>query len=79
MVGHRKKNTFIDIKEKFVQKMKAWSVRNLSISGKEIFLKAILQAIPSYSMKCFKLPSSFRRELEALMSQFWWRNLKTGK
>lgn len=59
----------MELKENFIKK----------IEGKEVFLKTIFQAIPIYSMQCFKLPIILCQELEKLMSKFWWRNLKTYK
>lgn len=38
--------------------MKFWSIRNLSIEGNEVFIKSVLQVIPTYAMQCFKLPVS---------------------
>ncbi|KAH1032211.1 hypothetical protein J1N35_044385 [Gossypium stocksii] len=79
MVGHRKKHTFVDIKECFVKLINNWSVHFLSAMGDEVFLKSILQAIPIYAMRYFKLPILFCRELENIMCKFWWRNSKTNK
>ncbi|KAK5845334.1 hypothetical protein PVK06_001506 [Gossypium arboreum] len=79
MVGRRKKHAFVAIKERCVKLLNNWSMRFLSAGGKEVFLKSILQAIPTYAMQCFKLPVSFCRELENLMCKFWWRNSKTNK
>ncbi|KAK5845872.1 hypothetical protein PVK06_002113 [Gossypium arboreum] len=75
----RKKRCFLELKERFIQKTKNWSIRNLSIGGKEIFIKSILQALPIYAMQCFKLPVLLCKDLENLISKFWWRNLKTNK
>lgn len=44
---------FVELKEKFVKMFQSWSTRNLSIGVKEVFLKAIMQAIHSYSIQCF--------------------------
>jgi hypothetical protein len=40
--------------------------------GKEILIKAIVQAIPTYCMSVFLLPMSLCRELNMLMQRFWW-------
>jgi hypothetical protein len=44
----------------------------LSQAGKEVFFKAVIQAIPSYSMSMFMLPKSLHFEINALMQNFWW-------
>ncbi|KAA3487399.1 reverse transcriptase [Gossypium australe] len=79
MVCHCKKNTSVEIKEIFLTKMKSWSARNLSIGGKDVFIKAILQASPTYAIECFNLHVSVCRELENFMCKFWWRNLRSCK
>jgi hypothetical protein len=47
----------------------------LTLAGKEILLKAIVQAIPSYSMSVFLLPVSLCKDLNRLMQSFWWGHL----
>ncbi|KAA3462160.1 reverse transcriptase [Gossypium australe] len=79
MIGRRKKHAFVDIKERFLKALHNWSLRLFSAGGKEVFLKAILQAIPVYVMQCFKFPITVCRELENLMNKFWWRNSKSNK
>ncbi|KAA3468761.1 reverse transcriptase [Gossypium australe] len=45
--------------------------RLLSQGGKEVFIKAVLQAIPTYSMSCFLLPKTLCTKLESIMSRFF--------
>ena len=35
-------------------------------------IKAVVQAIPTYTMSCFKLPIGLCTELERLIRKFWW-------
>lgn len=44
----------------------------LSATGKEILLKAILQVIPTYTMRFFQLPHSKVQKLNKMMKKFWW-------
>ncbi|KAL5550226.1 hypothetical protein UlMin_000402 [Ulmus minor] len=53
-------------------KLCGWKSKLLSAGGKEILIKSIIQAIPTYAMNLFKLPSSLIRELQRLCGQFWW-------
>lgn len=52
-VGRKKKRAFQHLKDRLRQKINSWSIRVLSLGGKEVFIKAVLQAIPIYTMACF--------------------------
>ena len=73
MVGRDKRKTFRQIKERIQSKMNSWSHRTLSYGGKEIFIKAVIQAIPFYTMSCFLLPKNLCDELNGIIRNYWWR------
>ena len=72
MIGWSKKLIFAEIKEKVYKKLAGWKGKFLSLGGKEILIKAVAQAIPSYMMSCFLLPKSLCEDLEREMRSFWW-------
>ncbi|GMI81993.1 hypothetical protein HRI_001868600 [Hibiscus trionum] len=76
VVGRNRKKAFMAIRDRVVASIIAWSPRSLSQGGKEVYIKAILQSIPTYTMSCFLLPKTFCRELEAIMARFWWQHNK---
>ncbi|GMI90334.1 hypothetical protein HRI_002702700 [Hibiscus trionum] len=73
MVGRNKKEAFNYYMDRYNKKTNNWGVRFLSMGGKEVLIKSVLQSIPVYAMNCFLLPASLCRALEQVMSRFWWR------
>ncbi|XP_040956169.1 uncharacterized protein [Gossypium hirsutum] len=73
MVGKRKRISFQNLKDRLKQKIDSWSIRYLSQGGKEVFIKAVLQAIPTYSMACFLLPKTLCSDLDRIIANFWWQ------
>lgn len=54
------------------QKLAGWKEKLLSKVGKEILIKAMAQAIPTYTMSCFKVLDSLCDEMTSLIRNFWW-------
>lgn len=50
----------------------------LSAGGKEVLIKSVAQAIPTYSVACFKLPRGLCKHITSLIRNFWWGS-KDGK
>jgi len=46
--------------------LEGWEGKLLSQAGREFLIKAIIQAIPTYAMGCFKLPMSLCNEIEVM-------------
>ena len=44
----------------------------LSKAGKEVLIKVVAQAIPTYTMSVFQLPLKLCEELDGLCASFWW-------
>lgn len=58
------------IKDRVWNKLKGWKQKALSRAGKEIMIKSVAQAIPTYIMSYFLLSSSMCKELEAIITNF---------
>ena len=67
------------LKEKLEQKLGSWQNRFLSPAGKEVLLKAVALALPTYTMSCFLLPKTLCKKIVALMADFWWENNKDSR
>ncbi|XP_023895406.1 uncharacterized mitochondrial protein AtMg00310-like [Quercus suber] len=72
LVGKGKRKAFNRIKDQVGRKIAGWKGRLLSSAGREILIKAVAQATPTYTMSCFKLPDSLCKDLNSMMSNFWW-------
>jgi hypothetical protein len=56
-----------------VQKLVAgWAPRLLNSAGREVLIKSICQAIPTYSMSCFKLSKKMCKKIAAVVARFFW-------
>ncbi|XP_058741502.1 uncharacterized protein LOC131613882 [Vicia villosa] len=78
MIGRSKKATFSYIKDRIWNRINSWKGRSLSKAGKEIMIKSVLQAIPSYIMTLFIIPASVIQDIERMLNAFWWGGGKEG-
>ncbi|XP_039161281.1 uncharacterized protein LOC120289944 [Eucalyptus grandis] len=91
--GHSKNDMFAWILARVNSKLSSWKEKLLSKAGKEILIKAVVQAIPQYAMSIYKIPISICKAIEKKVASFWWKSnekntaihwkkwdlLKTGK
>ncbi|XP_030928446.1 uncharacterized protein LOC115954662 [Quercus lobata] len=71
-IGNSKVNTFKDIQEKITKRVMGWKEKFISKAGREILIKTVAQAIPTYSMSLFKLPRSLCDNINSLVAKYWW-------
>ncbi|XP_059452771.1 uncharacterized protein LOC132183336 [Corylus avellana] len=72
LVGKSRSQAFKSIKDRVWKRMQDWKLNFLSQAGNEVLLKAVVQAIPTYSMSIFKLPKGLNLEINAPMQKFLW-------
>lgn len=65
--------------ERVVARIPCWNEKTLSISGKEVLLKAIVHAIPTYVMSVFKIPKNICKEICNAIARFWWGGTQEKK
>ena len=58
--------------EGYYGKLEGWKEKLLKQTGKEILIKAVIQAIPSYVMSIAKFPNGFCENLCSKVIRFWW-------
>lgn len=74
LVGRNKKQVFVYIREKMWARLNSWSNKKIFNAGKEVLIKYAAQAIPTYCMSIFLLPTSLLDELHKMLNKFWWTN-----
>jgi len=71
-VGRSRRKTFACIKKNTCGRVYGWQERLLAKESKEVLVKGVAQAIPTYAMSCFDLTKTFCSELNTLLGKFWW-------
>lgn len=72
VVERGKKKAFNCIKDQVGRKIAGWKGNVLSNAGREILIKAVAQATPTYTVNYFKLPDSLCSEINSMAGGFWW-------
>lgn len=75
VVGKNKRARLNYIKERVWGKLQGWKEKILSQEDKEILLKAMVQAISTFDMSCFKLPLGLCKDVKVMIQKFWWGQL----
>lgn len=66
------RRAFSNIKQRIWQKLQFCKERLISQRSKEVLLKDVALAIPTYAMSCFKFPNNLCSNLENLIVRVWW-------
>ena len=70
--GKSKVKEFGRLKERVQSRLDNWKNHLLSKAGKATLIKSVVQAIPTYTMATFKVPSSVCKDLDKIIRRFWW-------
>ncbi|KAJ0097104.1 hypothetical protein Patl1_28743 [Pistacia atlantica] len=72
LIGRNRTRGFKHILERVRGKLSNWKMKYLSQAGKEALFKAVIQALPTYSMGVFKIPKTILQELNRLIKSYCW-------
>ena len=65
-------NSFKDLREKIAKRVTGWKEKFISKAGKEVLIKTVAQAIPTYSISLFKLPKGLCNDINSIIARYWW-------
>jgi hypothetical protein len=71
-IGKSRKKAFEYLKQRIWSRIQGWQERLLSKAGKEVLVKAVAQAIPTYAMSFFDLTKGLCDELISMIGQCRW-------
>lgn len=70
--GRNRKDMFKRLHERLDHHLQGWQNKLLSKAGKSVLIKAVAQAIPSYTMSVFQLPVGVCRVYQSKVAKYWW-------
>jgi hypothetical protein len=79
LVGADRSDCFMHFVERILQRISGWKEKLLSIGGKEILIKAVLQSIPIHAMSVFNITKKVCKKINDAISQFWWGDDDQGR
>ena len=72
VIGRAKKQAFLEVKDRIWKRLQGWKEKFLSQAGREILIKAVIQAIPTYAMSVFSFPTGLCVDICSMANRFWW-------
>ena len=73
-VGSNKSKVFAYMKERIWSRIQGWKEKILSQTGKDILIKVVAQAIPTFAMGCFDITKEICNQISTLICRYWWSN-----
>lgn len=68
--GKSKVNTFKGLQEKITKRVMGWKEKFISKAGREILIKTVAQAIPTYTMGIFKIPKALCDTINSTLAKY---------
>jgi len=71
-IGRSRKKPFLFLVDCIKKRMSGWMDKLISWAGREVLIKAVAQAIPTYIMGVFKITKDLCQNIQSLIIQLWW-------
>ena len=71
-LGRSSEDQFDHIVTSIRKLVTGWAPKLMNSAAREVLIKSICQAIPTYSMSCFKLPKKTCKKFISVVAQYWW-------
>ncbi|KAL8116353.1 hypothetical protein AgCh_022742 [Apium graveolens] len=72
LVGRNKSSVLGFLKDKVKNRIQSWKNRWVSQAGREVLIKNVVQALPTYAMSVFLLPVEIIQDFERCLTRYWW-------
>ena len=80
MVGGKSKvSTFREVQERVTKRVMGWKEKYISKASREVLIKTVAQAIPTYSMSMFKIPKKICGDINSVLAKYLWGQTKNEK
>ncbi|XP_010468796.1 PREDICTED: uncharacterized protein LOC104748915 [Camelina sativa] len=78
-LGGAKTKVFAFVRDRMQSRTNGWTAKLLSKGGREVMIKSVATAVPTFVMSCFRLPKTITSKLTSAVANFWWSsNGQTG-
>ena len=56
-----------------------WKEKHISKASREVLIKTMAQAIPTYSMSMFKISKKIYDDINSMLAKYWWGQTRNEK
>ena len=70
--GKSKVSTFKELEESIAKRVIGWKEKIISKAGREVLIKTVAQAIPTYSMSIFTFLRKVCEGINSAVAKYWW-------
>lgn len=72
LVGRNKSIVLGFLKDRVKNRIQSWKDRWVSQAGREVLIKNVVQALPTYAMSVFLLPMEITKDFKRSLTRYRW-------